>query len=406
MKVRSVTCFMDADPARPGEAAARAGVSLAAARSALTREGWEVQTTRLALPPCPTLPGIEPAGLAPLARRLEEEAAAHNIDFVTLGPVRLADPQAWSEAIPDVLAGTRSVFAAAEIATAAGGLSLGAVRRAARVIHRCAPLGGDGFANLRFAALANVTAGVPFLPAAYHGGGPPCFALATEAADLAVTAFLGADSLAAARARLLQLLESRARDLQRICTAVARDCAIAFSGIDLSLAPYPEQARSIGAALESLGLPALGLHGSAAAAAFLTDTLDRARFQRVGFSGLFLPVLEDDVLARRAGEGTLTLSELLLYSAVCGTGLDTVPLPGDLHAEQIAAVLLDVGALALRLGKPLTARLMPLPGKRAGDPIRFDFPYFAPGRVLDCKALPLTGLLAGSEAVPLGRYAR
>ena len=30
------------------------------------------------------------------------------------------------------------------------------------------------------------------------------------------------------------------------------------------------------------------------------------------------------------------------------------------------ALLLDVAALALRLNKPLTARLMPIPGKKAG----------------------------------------
>jgi len=95
-----------------------------------------------------------------------------------------------------------------------------------------------------------------------------------------------------------------------------------------------------------------------------------------------LPVLEDAVLAKRAAEGVLSVKDLLLYSAVCGTGLDTVPLPGDTTSEQITAVLLDLSALALRLNKPLTARLMPIPGKKAGDPTHFDFDYFANSRVL------------------------
>jgi hypothetical protein len=38
--------------------------------------------------------------------------------------------------------------------------------------------------------------------------------------------------------------------------------------------------------------------------------------------------------------------------------------------------------MAVRLEKPLTARLFPIPGKAAGDVAAFDFPYFADGRVL------------------------
>jgi uncharacterized protein (UPF0210 family) len=96
-----------------------------------------------------------------------------------------------------------------------------------------------------------------------------------------------------------------------------------------------------------------------------------------------------------------------MYSAVCGTGLDTVPLPGDATPAQVAAVLLDVSVLSLRLNKPLIARLMPIPGKKAGDPTDFDFSYFAPGAVLPLRAAPLSGLLSGEENVsirPRGRY--
>jgi uncharacterized protein (UPF0210 family) len=101
------------------------------------------------------------------------------------------------------------------------------------------------------------------------------------------------------------------------------------------------------------------------------------------------PVLEDSVLARRAAEGTLTIKDALLYSAVCGTGLDTIPLPGDTTSEQLVPLLLDLSALALRLDKPLTARLMPIPGKKAGDETNFDFAFFAQSKVmaLDSEAL-------------------
>ncbi|MGW8249703.1 MAG: DUF711 family protein, partial [Anaerolineales bacterium] len=151
---------------------------------------------------------------------------------------------------------------------------------------------------------------------------------------------------------------------------------VRFGGLDFSLAPFPQEGLSLGAALESLGLPALGTHGSLAAAAFLADSVDRASFRKAGFSGLMLPVLEDSTLARRAEEGVLSIKDMLLYSAVCGTGLDTIPLPGSTSADELAALLLDVASLAQRLDKPLTARLMPVPGKVASDPTGFDFAYF------------------------------
>ena len=118
-----------------------------------------------------------------------------------------------------------------------------------------------------------------------------------------------------------------------------------------------------------------------AAAAFLADTLDRGEWRKTGFNGLMLPVLEDSTLAARSG-GTLGLKDLLLFSAVCGTGLDTIPLPGSVTAWQIEALLLDVAALAVRLNKPLTARLMPVPGKREGELTTFNFSYFSNGKLM------------------------
>ena len=57
------------------------------------------------------------------------------------------------------------------------------------MIVKCASIEPNGFANLQFAALANVEAGAPFFPAAYHNSDEPAFAIATESADLAVQAF-------------------------------------------------------------------------------------------------------------------------------------------------------------------------------------------------------------------------
>jgi len=109
-------------------------------------------------------------------------------------------------------------------------------------------------------------------------------------------------------------------------------------------------------------------------------------------------VLEDSVIAERAAEGNLTVKDLLLYSTVCGTGLDTVPLPGDTTAEQLVPLLLDLSALALRLDKPLTARLMPVPGKKAGEATTFDFGFFANSKVMALDSAPFNQPLGGDES--------
>ena len=130
------------------------------------------------------------------------------------------------------------------------------------------------------------------------------------------------------------------------------------------------------------------------AAAVVTRAIRRTRVKRCGFSGLMLPLLEDSVLARRAQERPSSLHELLLYSAVCGTGLDTLPLPGDISESELAGIYLDVAALSVALQrKPLTARLLPVPGAVAGDPTRFAFDYFSTSRVLTVAGAGATGIL-------------
>jgi uncharacterized protein (UPF0210 family) len=179
---------------------------------------------------------------------------------------------------------------------------------------------------------------------------------------------------------------------------------ILFGGIDFSLAPYPTDDKSLAGAMEALGLPWIGAAGSLFTAAFITEAIGRANFPSCGFSGLMLPVLEDSVLARRTAEGGVTIQDLLSYAAVCGVGLDTVPLPGDISQASLAAILLDVAALATRLDKPLTARLMPLPGLAAGDPVHFDFPYFADSRVMGVAGTGVAGLLGRPENIHLQTY--
>lgn len=400
MKIRSITYFFDPGWP-PDEAKMRAaGTFLTEARQAFEGVGYDVQTTRLATSPFSRLLGRRIREAPYYAEAMETMLSHINVAYASLGPAYPDVPGSY-EVIPEAIAHTQNIFFSGVMADSHNGISLEAVRACAQVIVACAPLTPDGFANLRFAALANVLPGAPFFPAAYHQGDRPAFSIATEAADLAVHAFSQAQSINEGRDHLVHALEEHGKALEAVARQLQFRFGANFGGIDFSLAPFPADDQSLGGAVERMGVPRIGLHGSLAAASILTEAVDRAHFPHTGFSGFMQPVLEDSVLARRAAEGALTIKDLLLYSAVCGTGLDTVPLPGDVSVEQIAALLLDLSALALRLDKPLTARLMPIPGKQAGDPTGFDFAFFANSKVMALEAQKLEKAFSGKEIFPL-----
>jgi uncharacterized protein len=397
MKLRSITCFIHS-PLEAGAIQA-AGAFAAAARQAYESDGFIVQTVRLATSPfAGWLPSLAPESAVSLVRELEQAASASGFEYISLGPALPGELPSY-QLIPDLLAATHNVFLTGLMTCDGGGVSLPALRLCAAIIERVSGLSPDGFTNLRFAALANVPAGTPFFPAAYHSGTKPAFALATEAADLAVGAFRPSDSASLTQARdaLVETLQVHAGRLEETAATLESDYKVHFGGIDFSPGPFPADDISLGAAIEWLGIPRLGSHGSLAAAAVLAEAIDRAQFLKAGFNGLMLPVLEDSRLAQRAAEGSLSVKDLLLFSAVCGAGLDTVPLPGDTSADELAGILLDVAVLAQRLDKPLTARLMPVPGKSAGDRTDFQFAYFANSRVLPVQSGSLTRYLAGDE---------
>lgn len=402
MKIRSITYFCNPKYPLHENVLQTAGRFLSEARSAYETAGYEVQTVRLATISFTEMLGSENISkLSDLTGQIDQIAQELKIGYVSLGPALPESPGSY-EAIPDAIFVSRNVFFGGVMADKARGIDLAAVRACAEVIVKCASIEPNGFSNLQFAALANVAAGAPFFPAAYHDRAEPAFAIATESADLAVQAFANVKTLEEGRNALTSEVTKHGRALSEIARSLASTLpSPEFLGIDFSLAPFPDDPHSLGSAVERMGIPGIGRHGSLAAAAILTEAIDRADFPHTGFSGFMQPILEDSVLARRAAEGTLTVKDALLYSAVCGTGLDTVPLPGDTTAEQLVPLLLDLCALALRLDKPLTARLMPIPGKKAGDETNFSFAFFAPSRVMSLDSEELTNALAGTEAFHL-----
>jgi len=380
LNVRSVTLFLPtfAHDAMNSQASTR--LFFEQATASFLEAGVGVQTTRIALPTLSRALQATPRhSVYDHARRAEELCRSVNSGFISLGPIELGDElEAHGPALADALSNTERVFATIETA-GPGRTSRAACDAAAAVMASLATSTDRGFGNLRFAAIAHCPPGIPFFPAAYGDGVRSGFALALEAADLAVAACAQAQSRDDMTRSIVATFERAIMPVERAAMRVQESTGMAYLGADLSPAPFPGPLRSIGRAVELVSGVPLGSPGTLAAAAMLTQALRSTRIRRCGFSGLMLPVLEDSILALRTAEGRLTIDDLLVYSSVCGTGLDTVPVPGDTPAEALASIVHDVSALSATLRKPLTARLFPIPGGKAGDAVAYDFPYFATG---------------------------
>jgi uncharacterized protein (UPF0210 family) len=259
------------------------------------------------------------------------------------------------------------------------GMRSEAALAAAGIMKRLAYETAEGFGNFRFAILACVAPGSPFFPTAYHVG-PASLSLGLQGASIIAEALLAQHKRNATPIDLKKITEIvRAKLIERASPVVAlgqtlaSEFGLVFGGIDVSPAPLGED--SIVSAIELCGYGTIGSAGTVAVAAALTSALKNTGLPTCGYCGLMLPVLEDAMLGQRWEEGLVNTHGLLLYSAVCGTGLDTVPLPGDTDTTVIAHLLFDVATLALRLNKPLSARLFPVPGKKAGERTEFTSPY-------------------------------
>ena len=381
MLIRTITLgIADPHPLNP-EALQQAAATLQHASARYAEAGYEVQTVRLSTRPIfDDLADWSPVALVDYTQGLQRVLDDAGMGFCSLGTAQAARPDfplERIELIADLLGPTGALNATVQLATAEYGMRAEAALPAARVMRRLAYETAEGFGNFRFAVLACVGPGSPFFPSAYHAG-PASLSLGLQGAGV-VAGALGAykNSAPIDLNRIAELVRAalieQASPVVTLGQALAREYGLAFGGIDLSPAPMGDD--SIVTALELCGYGPIGSSGTVAVAAALTSALKNTGLPTCGYCGLMLPVLEDAILGRRWEEGLVNTHQLLLYSAVCGTGLDTVPLPGNMEAEVIAHLLLDVASLALRLHKPLSARLFPVPGKQAGERTEFSSAY-------------------------------
>lgn len=367
----------------------RAQEVLSRASKRYQEAGYEIQTVRLSTRPLfDDLADWPDAALSHYARELQKMLNDVQLDFCSLGTVSAANPAFGLERL-DCIADLVGPFPALNmtvlLATPEHGVRTEAALPIARIMQRLAAETEEGFGNFRFAMLACMPPGSPFFPAAYHAG-PSNLSIGVQGAGIIAEALrtnhadgTNPQNLGQVTQWIREALRRQATPIVELGQQVARESSLPFGGIDVSPAPLGED--SIVAALELCGYGPLGSSGTLAVAAAITAALKSSGLPACGYCGLMLPVLEDVVLGKRWTEGRVDAHRLLLYSSVCGTGLDALPLPGDSSVESIAHLLLDVATLAHRLNKPLSARLFPVPGKQAGEYTTFTSPYLTNTRI-------------------------
>lgn len=360
-----------------------AAQKLRQAGARFTEAGYEVQTLRVSTRPLlADLLDWSPATLLKYTKELQHVLHQQGIGYCSLGTVQVTHPAITAERVEvmaDLLLANDILSTTVLLATPEQGVRAEMALPVARIIRRLAHETAEGFGNFRFAMLACVAPGCPFFPSAYHSG-PNSLSLGLQTPGILLEALQaytltqrGAFPLHGISEVIRATLLAHASPVVTIGQQLAQGYAMQFGGIDLSPAPLGED--SITAVMERCGYGPLGSTGTVALAAALTTALKSTGLPTCGYSGLMLPVLEDAVLGRRWAEGAVNIHDLLLYSAVCGTGLDTIPLAGDISTESIAHLLLDVATLAVRWQKPLSARLFPVPGKRTGEYTAFTSQY-------------------------------
>jgi hypothetical protein len=228
--------------------------------------------------------------------------------------------------------------------------------------------------TFNFTATAMLKPLSPFFPGSYHTGAGRQFAIGFEGANVVAEVFTRDKGNAeAATADLTAALTKHATVADKIGNKVAAETGWSYAGVDPTPAPLGDV--SIGAAIEDFTGARFGSSGTLTAARIITAAVKAVPVKQIGYSGLMVPVMEDKLLAQRWAESTFNIDSLLAYSAVCGTGLDTVPLPGDVSLEQMDLIYADVASLATKWNKPLSARLQPVPNKKPGDRTDYQDPY-------------------------------
>lgn len=374
-KVRAITAFVSLERASYARQIAATLVVLREAQHDLEQQGYAVESVRITTQPLAELVrGQSESQALDFLRQLDELAAKENF-LPNIGPAMLRDgddPHVM-QLLAQALSSLSQLNASAIIA-GDDGIHWKVIREAARLVRYVADHSPHSQGTFNFAATAMLGPYGPFYPGAYHLGSGERLSIGFEGANVVQEVFARTHGdFDAAVAELTRQLTIHARVAEAVGTQVAARHGWTFMGVDPTPAPLADV--SIGAAIEAFTGARFGSSGTMTAALIITTAVKAVPVKQIGYAGLMLPVMEDKLLARRWAEGTYDTDALLAYSAVCATGVDTVPLPGDISEAQLMRIYGDVASLAWKWHKPLAARLQPVTGRKAGEETDFRDPY-------------------------------
>jgi hypothetical protein len=349
--------------------------------------GIPVVNKRVAVSPIAVVAAGLPADeMVEVARTLDAVAREVRVDFIG-GFSALVEKglgrgdRALIAAIPEALSTTERVCASVNVASTRAGINMDAVLLMGRTVKRAAAASADrdGIACTKLCVFANIPEDMPFMAGAYLGIGEADAVInvgvsgpgvVRKAVDRALASDPEMDL-----GSLSELIKKTAYRVTRVGELIGREVAqqlkIPFGVVDLSLAPTPNVGDSVGEIFQSLGLLAIGVPGTTAALALLNDAVKKggafASSRVGGLSGAFIPVSEDLNISEAARDGHLCIEKLEAITSVCSVGLDMVAIPGDTSEETLAAIIADEMAIGVVNNKTTAARLIPVPGKKAGD---------------------------------------
>jgi uncharacterized protein (UPF0210 family) len=373
-KVRTITAFVRlSDPLEPQ--INEALKVLREAKLEFEHRGYEVQTLRIVTQPLAELVrGKTDEQALAFLRRFDDLSAKESF-MPNVGPAMLrdSDDPKTMHLLARVLSTLPHINASSIIADD-DGIHWRTVRETAALVRYVTDNSPHSQGNFNFTATAMLKPLGPYYPGTYHTGAGRQFAIGFESANVVQAVFARThgnfdESVAALTAELTV----HARVAESVGNKIAASSGWVFTGVDPTPAPLGDV--SIGAAIEAYTGAKFGSSGTLTAALIITTAVKAVQVRQIGYSGLMVPVMEDKLLAQRWAEGTISTDTLLAYSAVCGTGLDTVPYPGDISEAQLARIFGDVASLAFKWHKPLSARLLPVKGKRAGEITEFSSQY-------------------------------
>lgn len=351
------------------------------------RYGIPIVNKRVAISPiADVMAGHDINDLVQVAHALDEAAEEAGVDFIggysaLVQKGMTVSDRALIESLPEVLSQTKRVCASVNAASTRAGINVDALLLLGRMLREIAArtAESDGFGCCKLSIFANIPEDNPFMAGAYKGIGEPETVInigvsGPGVVKRAIEKFCESGSCRGL-GDIAEQIKCTAFRVTRCGELIGREVAEAvgaqFGIVDLSLAPTPQIGDSVGEILQAMGISKVGGPGSTAALAMLNDAVKKggafASSSVGGLSGAFIPVAEDSTLAEAVESDHLTLEKLEAMTSVCSVGLDMIALPGDTSPETLTALAMDELAIGVINRKTTSVRLVPVPGKKAGE---------------------------------------